>query len=67
MSMENSADVKWCLHYKKKAHEYRTQVMEGEEFLNVFLSLDGQCSSKAFKETDFTSNTSMYGFLARYR
>lgn len=67
MRSEVSDEPTWCLHYKKKSHRTGTPSTEGEEFWSMFLSLDGQCSSQAFSKKDLMRNTSMYGFLARYR
>ncbi|CAL1539290.1 unnamed protein product [Lymnaea stagnalis] len=59
LQMQENPRQLWCLHYKKYSYK-------SADFLQMFIAVDGRCSSGAFSNEAVPRNTSIFGFMAKY-
>uniref|UniRef100_A0A0B7A098 CUB domain-containing protein n=1 Tax=Arion vulgaris TaxID=1028688 RepID=A0A0B7A098_9EUPU len=67
LQMRDHQQSFWCLHYKVVSSGHSSVLTGAYDSLEVFLTVDGRCSSQAFGDEDVPRNTSMFGHLIAYR
>lgn len=59
LQMQENPRQFWCLHYKP--HGYGSG-----NFMQIFITVDGRCSTIDFNNEAVPRNTSIFGFVAKY-